>query len=62
MAKQTRGEAFEQGHFCQRKQIRGQIGLLLRHANSSEDVDSGECAMVAGIAAQCQPIALPSCS
>jgi hypothetical protein len=35
---------------------------LLRHADSSDEVGFGEGAMVAGIDAQFQPIALTSCS
>jgi len=35
---------------------------LLRHADSCDELGVDECAMVAGIAAQFQPIALPSCS
>ncbi|GAA0410638.1 hypothetical protein GCM10008969_36810 [Pseudomonas veronii subsp. inensis] len=62
MAKQAGDEAFEQRHFCQRAQFGGQIGGLLRHADSCDELGFDKAAMVAGIDAQFQPIALRSCS
>jgi hypothetical protein len=62
MPEQSGGEPFQPRHFGQGAQFRGQIRLLLRHADSCDELGVDECAMVAGIAAQFQPIALPSCS
>jgi len=62
MTKQARGQPLEQGHFGQWAQFRGQIRLLLRHADSCDELGFEECAMVAGNRAQFQPIALLSCS
>jgi len=51
MPEQAGGEPFQPWHFGQGAQFRGQIRLLLRHADSCDELGVDECAMVAGIAA-----------
>jgi hypothetical protein len=62
MAEQASGQALEQGHFGNRSQFWGQIRLVLRHADSCDELGYDKRTMVAGIDVQFQPIALLSCS